>query len=316
MDLTPFIIESAVVVVSAGVVEACSLRQVIFDIVEHERWRFLVASHHLTQMACLLYLVISLDSQGGLGFYSQSTLLFLGNVKGFLLIASARALAAGFVDSHKLMTKGPQGPPMGLILLVVHGIFLTLSFVLCIVLLVTRDTWLAVAMRGLLSFYSIVVGVQVVTSTHKVRSILVEEHKRTAKYGDGIRKLTRLLILVSVLLIAANIAIFVGLEGSVNLARAQSQLAEEQRSFQAMHIFTDFTSFLAPVALLLGAWNTNPKAAATHSSRKSTMLSTEISRRLERGNTHTGSAVQGESTGSNNKEESANTEDRIEAQGP
>lgn len=292
MDLTPFIIESVLLTFAALILEAFSLRQIIFNITKREGWRSLIASHYLTQLAGIILLIASLDSQGGLGLYSQAVVLFLTNVKGFILIAAGRALAAGFVDSHKLMTKGPQGPPLGLILLVAHSMFLVVAIALSTVLMVTRDTWIAVAMRCLLSLYSIVVGVQVVTSTLKVRTILVDEHARTGKYVDGIRKLNRLATLVVVLLLVSNISIFVALGPAVNLAKNQSQLSEEQPPFLLDHIAADLTSLFAQVALLLGSWSVGRKEAG-YTSRRSTAFST-TNRSAGR---DTASTAQKESTG-------------------
>jgi hypothetical protein len=303
-NLAPFLVESVLMTFGALILESFSLRQVIHNVLSHERWRFLTASHYLTQVACLLFVIQCIDSQSGLGLYSQSAVMFLGDVKGFIIIASARALAAGFVDSHKLMTKGPQGPPLGLILLVVHGIFMLFGITFFLVLLITRDSWCAVAARVLFSAYSLIVGAQVISSAWKVRSILIEENGRTGKYADGIRKLTRLIVLIIVILILGNAAIMIGLANDVDFAKRQSLLFEGQRPFQLMHIFSDFIGLLSIFALLMGAWSTSQKVVSL--SRKSTMHSTEISRRLERGNTRdTGSGVRADSTGSTNSTEIA-----------
>jgi len=284
MDLTAFVVESVLMTFGALVLESFSLRQVIHDIIEGERWRYLTASHYLTQVASILFVIQSIDSQGGLGIFSQAAILFLGNVKGFCQIASARALAAGFVDSHKLMTKGPQGPPMGLILFVVHGILMLFAITFFLVLFVTRNTWCSVAARCFFSLYSLVVGAQVIVSAWKVRSILVEEMGRTGKYGSGIQKLTRLILLVIVILAAGNASLFMLLSSDIDLAKKQSQLSEGQGPFVPLHIFGDFTSLLTSSMLLLGAWSTSQKVATTPSSRsrKSTIIST---RRLERAST-------------------------------
>jgi hypothetical protein len=318
MDLTPFIIESVLATFVALILEAFSLRQVVYDIVERERLRYLTVSHYLTQVACVLFVIMCVDSQCGLGFYSQSTLLCFGNMKGFFLIASARAMAAGFVESYKLITKGPEGPQTGKVLLIEHAIFVSCAVVLCLVLLGTRNPWLALVVRCTASLYSIVVGIQVIVSTLKVRSILVEENKRAAKYADGIKKLNRFLILVFIVLLAGNISIFLGLDAAVNLARTQSHISEEVGPFQSMHIVNDVTTSLTHAALLLGAWSINRKDVAyTSNSRKTTVLSTELSRRLDRANTHTGSGLQGGSTCSTNAIETTNIEEGvIEAQSP
>jgi hypothetical protein len=296
-SLTPFIVESVVLTFVALIVEGFSLRQVLHDLLTRERWRFLVASHYLTQVACLLFLIISLDSQGGLSFYSQATLLFLGNVKGMFLIASARALAAGFVDSHKLMTKGPQGPGAGWVLLVVHGVFLTLSIIFFAVLHATRNPWLGMSARCMICLYSLVVGAQVIVSAAQVRCILVAEHAKTGKYADGIRKLNRLMVLVAIILIIGNVPTFVGLSDAVAFAETNAVLAAGPMPFKTMHILSDFTSLLTHSMLLLGAWSTSNNTVV--SSRKSTGLSTEVSRRLERAN-----ARDAGSTHSSAKEES------------
>lgn len=244
-----------------------------------------MASHYLTQGSCFFWLITCLDSQGGLEIYSQSSVLFFGNIKTILLLASARALAAGFVDSHKLMTTGTQSrgssPVTDVSFYITHGVFVACACILFIALLVSRNTWLAFAARCVISFYSIIVGVQVVVSTLKVRRVLVEENSRTGKYVEGIRKLNRLAISVVILLIVGNTSLFIGFSGAVSLALSQSQLVETPRPFSYFHIFSDFTGLIAPAALIMGAWNVGRgKGQKRSSSRKSTALSTETSKRL------------------------------------
>jgi len=209
-----------------------------------------------------------------LDLYSQAGILFLGNIKSFLLIASARALAAGFVDSHNLMTAGKTKSGSFETETAVNIILILIGLTLFIVLAATRYTWLSVAAKSAISLYSIVVCIQVIVSTTRVRRILVEENQRTGNYAEGIRKLTRLIILVFVLLILGNVAIVVGLSSDATLARTQSIMSETKSPFSGSRILGDISGLIAVAALLMGSWHTKVGQTTNTPPRKSTSTPT------------------------------------------
>jgi hypothetical protein len=270
---TPFIVTSVVVTTLAVIIQCFSLRQVIYDFIEHQRLRPLIVSHYFTYAASLIICIVSIDSQGGLGIYSQASVLFLLNIKSFLLIASAFTLAVGFVESHKLMTIGPAQEFSRQ--LFIHIVLLALGLILFIVLALTHYSWLNVVAKISIAAYSVVVSVQVITSTVRVRRVLMEEHKRNGNYAVGIRKLTRLIILVVAIMILGNVAIVVGLASDIALAQTNLLLSESKPPFVGSRILGDASGLIAVSALLMGAWNiANPTDVTPAKKTRSSMAAT------------------------------------------
>lgn len=272
-EMTPFIVEAVLVLVCAVLLQCFCLRQLYHDWSTGQRWRPLIVCHLLTEIACLLHIVGNIDPQGGFGLYNSSWSLLIGNVRSVCLIASARALAAGFVASYQLMTVGPQTAQKkfssGMYLVIQHAILLCLGCILFFFLL-TQNAWVSVAVKFFVSFYSIVVSLQVIISTYRVRRILVEEHKRTGKYSEGIYKLTRLFVLVTVLVLVGNASIYTGMSSTIENARTTGLIAEEGQTFSTFHIVSDFAGLIALGALILGSWKIHTSSATKTAGSKRT----------------------------------------------
>lgn len=255
MDTTPFIVEAVVVLFFSVVLLLACFRQVFHDFCHSERWRPLIVSHYLMIIPVILQVVGSIDPQGGLGLYSPALILFFSQVRSCFLLAATRALAAGFVASHQLVTQGPQEVSKSTRLVATHSTFVVVSCVLFIVVCITRNQWSGVVAKSLISFYSIIVGVQIFVSAYNMRQILIDENKRTGKYTEGIRKLTRLLVLVAVLLLIGNISLWVGLVGNIQDAMTTELYPQHATgNFSIFHIVSDFTGVVSLAALIMGGW--------------------------------------------------------------
>lgn len=276
-EMTPFIVEAVLVLVCAVILQCFCLRQLYHDWMAGEKWRPLIVCHMLTEVACILHIVGNIDPQGGFGVYHNAESLLIGNIRSVCLVASARALAAGFVASYQLMTTGPQSSSgkfsPGAILLIQHAVFLFLGCILFFFLL-TKNAWVSVAVKFFVSFYSIVVSSQVIIGTYKVRRILMEEHKRTGKYSEGIYKLTRLFWLVLFLVVVGNASIYTGMSATIQNARTTGLIAEEGGTFSTFHVVSDFAGLIALGALILGSWKVDRGAPKTGVSKRTTRSST------------------------------------------
>lgn len=279
MDQTPFITETVLVLMFSLVLLCVCLRQLYHDVTQGERFRPLVVSHYLNTAASVCVLVGNIDSQGGHGLYSQAFLFFVGNMRSVFLIASARALAAGFVASYALIIQGSKSTfATNSRLLVSHCLVLTISSAIFLALWITRNAWLALGSRIFISAYSLVVGGQVVVSALKVRKILIEEHARVGKYADGINKLTRLTAFAIVLVFAGNLSIYILLPATIQYGKTTGVMPEQNpQEFDAFHIFADFSGLISISVLVLGSWKVGPAAAKSGGSKKTTRSSTTVS---------------------------------------
>lgn len=266
-----FVLEAALCMLINFCLLVLSIYQVCHDLVRHERWRALIVSHYLNLVACLLAFIGHVDGQGGLGIYGQAFVLFITNARVLLILASASAIASGFLSSYQLMTQGPQLPSQRVYEFVIHGGLNALGVILCIALFATRIAWLGVTVKLYISIVSLIQGLNIVVSTLKVRKCLVEEHARTAKYENGIKKLNRLLIFVCVLLVIGNFSILYSVPKDIALANLHPLLPHEAPLvFSSYHILSDCVTLACLAALISGSWKVGPLVQVPKTNQSST----------------------------------------------
>lgn len=115
----------------------------------------------------------------------------------------------------------------------------------------------------LISLYSIFVGLQVIISAYNVRKILLAESKLTGRYKMGIKKLTRVIVLVVCVEVIGNASLFTGIANNVQTALEYEQFSEEPRPFDLNYIAMHFSTLVAIWAVMLGGWKISEVAANT-----------------------------------------------------
>lgn len=271
MATTPFAIEAGVCLFFSVILQCMSLRQIYHDIIEKEKWRPLIVCHWLMEAASIWQVIGFIDGQGGLGVYSQAFILFVSNVRSVLLFAACRTLASSFIASYQLMTQGPTSRvSTNLQLAIGYAIIMGFGLILFFVLLATGNAWVAIVSRFFLSGLSVLVSTQIVSSSWKVRKILVDEHKRTQKYSEGIKKLTRLIVLVCLVFVVGNMSLYVGLTTVIDTAKTVGVLSEAQPlSFSYFRIFSDVVGLVTVAALIMGSWKIKPSTSKSGGSKGS-----------------------------------------------
>lgn len=230
----------------------------------------------------ILLVIGNLDPQGGLAIYSDPFSQFVGQIRTMFLLASAQALAVGFVASHQLMTQGTKPEGKGWAFLGVHALYLTCSLILFLVQMFTRNIPTGITSRSVMMLYSILVSGHTIISALQVRKILVVEHARTGKYAEGIYKLTRLVVLVFILVIIGNSTMAVTMRKTVDLVQTTHTFPEETDiKFSAFNIFSDFASVVSLAALITGSWKVSvaPNTKNGSGDRRTTRGSTTTSGR-------------------------------------
>jgi len=133
-----------------------------------------------------------------------------------------------------------------------------LLLVLFIVLAALCYASLSAAAKLSTAAYGFVVAFQILQSAIQVRKILIQEFQRTGNFSEGIRKLTRLIILVIVIMIIANAAIIIGAISDIQTAQTSLVLPNVQVPLQVSRLLGDISGIIAVGALLMGAWNRKP----------------------------------------------------------
>lgn len=257
-ETTWFIIEAIIVLSLSILLFLATLRQVHHDFMQTERWRPLIVCHYVIAIAAGFQVVNAIDPQAGLGAFSQSFTFFLRNMKTMLLIASGRALAAAFVGSYEVIVSNGVARPRNIRALIVHAIFFVLAAPIFVALFATRLLWLGVVAEILILMYTVLVGVQIIGSAHKVRTLLGD------RYKTAIQKLTRVIVLTSILLIVGVLFLFIMIAVVVDAAMTSSEFPENHLPFDYSYLVIHFSSLGAIVAVLIGSWKISEVGSTTN----------------------------------------------------
>lgn len=254
-DFPYFVVEAVLVSIVSAVLCYFSAKQIIYDYTHNEKWRSLIASHHLTAASIVLLCMTNFDPAAGLDVYTSASISFLNDITAFIQIAAGSALAASFLEGYRLMVMTNKGPPYTAIcLFIMHTVFMLVGLLIFGYCAITRNAWAAVFSRITMAIYSLAVCIQIFYSAAKVRNLLNKEFKRNGKYGVAVRKLTRLIVAIFLLLVVGNIGNGIVLSRNMEEARDNPKLAIPAPIFNPQHLLTDLTSLVTPALLLVGGW--------------------------------------------------------------